>query len=511
MGSSPLLARLSRITNTALGGVVIIASVSLAQAPTGPPLTINVDWSHVIGTTKTTITLQVVDNPPLRRDSSIHDAAWANLSALHTDTTRLALWYPYPRLAVAELNPATATSTSWNFDDIDPIVEDFFHATTGHDSVFTMSTLPTWMFCDATPETIPASPDEAMWSYESGTKLCDATGRQAADYFARVASWYTRGGLTDELGQHHPSAHHERIAWWEVLNEPEYEHTINIRTYTKLYDQITAAVHMVSPQTRFVGLSLAEPTRSPAAFEYFLNPANHAPHTALDAISFHFYADAEAGETTGTETYSFFAQADAFVNAVRYIEAIRNRLSPHTQIHINEVGCISASDLNREQDESPPAFDSPYWNLCGAVFAYLYAGLSAQSIDVLGASQLLGYPTQFPSVSLLNWQTGAPNARYRVLEMLHEHFTPGDTIVQASTAAQGVSVAAYARGKQRTLLLINKRSEPLTLRLESWRGAYEDHVGLDAANFIHHQSLENDRLQLGGYEVMVVTWPAVPK
>jgi hypothetical protein len=471
------------------------------------PATVEVDWNHVIGVTKTTITLQVVENPLLRRGSPIHDAAWANLAALRTDRTRLALWYPYPRLAVAELEKPTAEKTSWDFANIDPIVEDFFHATAGHESVFTMSTIPTWMFCDAAAEHLPASPDEAMWSYEAGTKLCDPSGQQVADYFARVAGWYTQGGFVDELGQRHASDHHDPIAWWEVLNEPEYEHGLDIQTYTRLYDRTTAAVHAVSPQTKFVGMSLAEPVRSPEGFEYFLNHAHHAPDTPLDAVSFHFYADAEAGESDATETYSFFAQADAFLNAVRYIRAIRDRLSPHTQIHVNEAGCIAAADLNRGPDKMPPAFDSPYWNLCGAVFASLYAGLSAQGVDLLGASQLVGYPTQFPSVTLLNWSTGAPNARYRVLEMLHDNFGPGDAMVQATTATRGIAVSAYVCRGRRRILLINQRPQPAILRLQVWKNAEAEHVGIDTGSSLRHDRLTAGKLHLDGYSVMVVTYP----
>ena len=486
--------------------LVTFAAACAAQSPV-PSAVVTVDWTHVLGTTKTVITLQVVENPPLRRGSAIHDAAWANLAALHTDRTRLALWYPYPRLAVAELEKPTKDSTFWDFSKIDPIVEDFFRATAKHDSVFTMSTIPTWMFCDAAHEPVPASPDEAMWSYEAGARLCDPSGQQVADYYARVAGWYTQGGFVDEVGRHHASSHREHIAWWEVLNEPEYEHALDIRTYTRLFDRITAAVHAVSPETRFTGMSLAEPMRSPGVFEYFLNPANHAPGTPLDAVSFHFYADAEAGETNASETYSFFEQADAFVNSVRYIGAIRDRLSPRTEIQVNEAGCITASDLNREPDKTPPGADSVYWNLCGAVFAYLYAGLSTEGVDVLGASQLVGYPTQFPSVTLLDWSTGAPNARYRVLAMLHDQLGPGDERLRASTTAQGVAVAAYVHDGKRRLLLINKRPQPVDLQLENWKDATEDVVCFGAGNSAQHLRVDGGKIKLASYAVMIVSYP----
>ena len=478
-------------------------------AQTAMPPVLTVDWNKTIATTRTTITLQVVENPPLRRGSAIHDAAWTNLAALHTQMTRLALWYPYPRLAVAELAPPAHDITSWDFSDIDPIVEDFFTATGGHSSVFTMSTIPTWMFRQADPGPIPASPDDAMWNYGAGEELRDASGQQVADYFARVASWYTAGGFTDELGQRHSSTHHYSIAWWEVLNEPEYEHALDIQTYTKLYDHIVASVHAVSPATRFVGMSLAEPSRSPASFEYFLNPANHAPGTPLDAISYHFYAVADPGESDATEPYSFFARADGFLNSVRYIEAIRKRLSPRTETFINEAGCIAADDIAQADAHTGELPSAQYWNLCGAVFAYLYVGLAQQGIDVLGDSQLVGYPTQFPSVTLLDWQNGSPNARYRVLQLLHQSFAPGDSIVHTTFQSREIAAAAYLRPNgERTLLLINKTNRPETLTLAGAQGATEQHVDLStSAAPAVTTNLPSDTISLGGLSVMVVRLP----
>jgi hypothetical protein len=497
---------LAKLASRALHLLLAVAMARAAAAQTSAPPVLTVDWNKTIATTRTTITLQVVENPPLRRGSSIHDASWENLAALHTQMTRLALWYPYPRLAVAELVAPTRNQTSWNFSDIDPIVEDFFTATAGRSSVFTMSTIPTWMFQQADPGPIPASPNDAMWNYEAGAALRDPSGQEVADYFARVAGWYTAGGFSDELGQHHASTHHDSIAWWEVLNEPEYEHALDIRTYTRLYDRIVASVHAVSPSTRFVGMSLAEPMNSPAAFEYFLNPANHAPGTPLDAVSYHFYAVAEPGETDATEPYTFFTRADGFLNSVRYIESIRKRLSPSTQTQINEAGCIAADDIAQGNDRTGELPSAQYWNLCGAVFAYLYNGLAEQGIDVLGDSQLVGYPTQFPSVSLLNWQNGSPNARYRVLELLHQNFAPGDTILHTGLRSNEIAAAAYLRPNgECILLLINKTNRPLKLSLAGAQGATEQHVDLSTgAGPAIATHLLSDTISLGGLSVMVV-------
>jgi hypothetical protein len=43
------------------------------QAAATPPVNVTINWDKVITVSKTTPTLQVVVNPPLRRGSKIHD------------------------------------------------------------------------------------------------------------------------------------------------------------------------------------------------------------------------------------------------------------------------------------------------------------------------------------------------------------------------------------------------------------------------------------------------------
>jgi hypothetical protein len=486
-----------------------LAFALLLVCPANAQVDLHVDWNQLGAPTKTTITLQVVENPPLMRGSTIHDNAWKSLRELKTEKTRLALWYPYPRLAVAELVPPTEQATSWDFSQIDPIVEDFFAATENRSSVFTMSTIPTWMFKQADPGPIPANPAEAMWGYEPGEQLRDPSGKEVAHYYARIAQWYTQGGFKDELGKTFSSPHHYKIAYWEVLNEPEYEHAFSIENYIGLYDTVTAAVHQVSPATKFVGMSLAEPQNHPDKFEKFLNPANHAPGTPLDAISYHFYAVPEPGESDEVQQYTFFARADAFLNSVRYIESIRKRLSTRTETHINEAGCIAADDLGQGPDSMRRAPPAQYWNLCGAMFAYLYAGLAEQGIDVLGASQLVGFPTQFPSVSLVDWNTGLPNARYRVLELLHRNFGPGDRQVKVSYKSADVFVGGYVSASgEKKMLLVNKRNQDAVVHLAGLAGAMEEHVDVrTGGGAIARGRVDADQLALGPFGVSVVTLP----
>ncbi len=443
-------------------GVVLILALPLmaidlpAAARTAPQVT--VDWSRTIRISRSTATLQVVVNPLLRRGSPIHDQVYAALRRLGADNVRYVPWLPYPKLAVAELEPPTATNTFWDFSLIDPMTLDFLDATRGHPTILNFSTIPTWLFKTPQPVTFPADPNAVFWDYTQGTDLKDPTLKELGDYYARLVAWYCRGGFTDELGVPHKSGHHYKIAWWEVLNEVEAEHNTTPQQYTERYDAIVSAIHKVSPKTKFVGLALAFPDRL-NYFEYFLNPANHRPGIPLDMISYHFYANPGNGTSVSNPSaWHFCEQADSFLATVRNIENIRLRLSPSTKTDIDELGVIALDD--KTWTNRPV-----YWNAAGAMFAYLYVELSKLGIENIGESQLVGYPTQYPSVSMVNWETGKPNARFRVLELIKDNFGPGDKLVATQIACPDAAVQGYRTRAGRKLLLVNKENAAITLNL----------------------------------------------
>ena len=95
------------------------------RAQTAAPDTLMVKWDQTQMISKTTLTLQVVVNPPLRRGTSMHDSIFTALHTLGCDYVRYGPWLPYPRLGVAELQPPTHEKTSWDFSVIDPMTLDF--------------------------------------------------------------------------------------------------------------------------------------------------------------------------------------------------------------------------------------------------------------------------------------------------------------------------------------------------------------------------------------------------
>ena len=276
-----------------------------------------------------------------------------------------------------------------------------------------------------------------------------------ADYYARLASWYTQGGFTDELGKFHASGHHYDIRYWEVFNEIDGEHDTTPQHYVERYDAITEAVLKVAPQMKFVALALSAPSSAPRTFAYFLDPKNHKPGVPLDYISFHVYATPSADQTLESWQYTFFDQASEFLTATRYILQIRDRLSPSTKVMVNEAGSILNGDMTQgEPNHVEKPIPAAYWNLSGALYAYLYAELAKLGVDVVGESQLVGYPSQFPSVSMVDWTNGKPNARFTVLELLKNNFGPGDELADTEVRSNGsladsdaIEAQAFSNGR----------------------------------------------------------------
>ena len=432
---------------------------------------VTVDWNKIISISKTTPTLQVVENPVVRPGSSIHQNTFKALKELGADYVRYVPWFPYPKMAVAELKAPAKDKTYWNFTYPDSTMEAIMNATSGHSVVINFSTTPAWMWKTDSVVKYPDDPYKVSWDYNQGAMLRDTTMKEVAGYFARLFSWYTKGGFTDELGVFHKSDHYYKIPYWEVLNEPDLEHNISPQVYTKMYDAIVSQLKKISPTTKFIGISVAF-NGSPEWFEYFLNSKNHKPGIPLDGISYHFYGTPSFHDQKIEDyQYTFFEKANAFLEKVRYIENIRKRLSPKTSTTINEIGTIIGSNVG---DDIP----NDYWNLSGAMYAYIFLELTKMGIDVAGESQLVGYPTQFPDVSMMDWKNGNPNARYWVLKLLKDNFGVGDKLVSTSLSSSDAICQAFITAKGKKILFINPRNKEVKINLpaeaKSASAAYVD-------------------------------------
>ncbi|MGB8987315.1 MAG: glycosyl hydrolase family 39, partial [Candidatus Sulfotelmatobacter sp.] len=347
--------------------LVVAKGALLAQAaPSVAAPAVIVKWEKRIPN-HTVPTLQAVINPMLQRGSPIHDAALDALHKLGADYVRYAFWFPYPKMAVAELRPPEVDQTFWDFKYMDPLVDDFLRASQGHPSVFSFSTIPQWMFTTPKPVVYPDDPGQVFWDYSQGTELTNV--QALADYYARLAGWYTQGGFTDELGKFHASGHHFDIGYWEVFNEIDGEHDTRPQQYVERYDAIAQAVLKVAPSMKFVALALSSPSLFPRTFSYFLDATNHRPGVPLDYISFHFYATPSGDQTLEDWQYTFFDQANEFLTATRYILQIRDRQSPLTKVMVNEAGSILAGDMVQgEPGHIEKAIPPAYWNLSASLY-----------------------------------------------------------------------------------------------------------------------------------------------
>ncbi len=502
--------RIDAVLYCAVLFVIFGAGLACSAQAAAKPSAVTVDWNNTVLISRSTPTLQVVVNPMLRGGTPIHDGAFDAVKQLGADYVRYVPWLPYPRLAVAELEPPTSTGTSWDFSLIDPMTKDFLSSTEGHSTVMNFSTMPAWLFKTPKPVTYPKDPNEANWDYTQGTELKDPSGKELGNYYGRLVSWYTRRGFTDENGKRHASGYHYSFPIWEVLNEVDFEHDTTPEQYTQRYDAIVSAIHQVSPETKFMGLALAKPS-DPHWFEYFLDHKNHKPGIPLDYISYHFYASPSAHQNINNWQYTFFDQADGFLATVRYINAIRNRLSPATKIDTDELGIILPDDNNQVADASghiasiPPA----YWNAAGALYAYLYIGLANEGVDVIGESQLVGYPSQFPSVTMIDWTNGKPNARYWVLKLLKDNFHPGDKIVKTTLASDnGVTAQAFVTPTGKKLLIVNRRNRSTEITLPDSAGVAKISTvdKLSAEGPAVDSQLTGATLQLTPFAVSLVSW-----
>jgi hypothetical protein len=487
-----------------LFAVIVVAGTGLLSAQQ-PTLTIHWDKTTVVS--KSIPTLQVVVNPPLRHEDPLSEASYKAVKELGADYVRYVPWLPYPRLGVAELEPPTAQKTSWDFSHIDPMTKDFLAATEGHLPIVNFSTIPAWLFKTDKPITYPADPYQVFWDYTQGTELRDPSGKELGDYYARLVSWYVNGGFSDENGVRHESGYHYKLPMWEILNEPEFEHLTTPEQYTQRYDAIVSAVHKVSPETKFVALALAQPSIVPGYFEYFLNPKNHRSGIPLDMISYHFYATPVAGQTLDSWQYTFFDQAAGFINTVRYVENIRKRLSPETKSDLDELGVILPTDNTPADKIAPPP---AYWNVAGALYGYLYIELARQQIDIIGESQLIGYPTQFPSVSMMDWTRNQPNARFWVLKLLKDTFHPGDKLLETELKGDhsaDLAAQAFITPSGRKLLLVNKRNSAIEIPLADAATATALTVDL-ATEDGPARSIKpaGDKIKLESFAVTVVSW-----
>jgi hypothetical protein len=334
----------------------------------------------------------------------------------------------------------------------------------------------------------PAVSDYAYTKDTTGDLLKDPTGKQFGEYQARIFAWYTQGGFTDELGKFHKSPYHFKIDYWGVMNEQTMENRLSMAQYTRLYDQTVIAIRKIDPNVQFMAPEFVGLRDLYDAERYFLDPKNHDPAARpVQWFCFHNYVLASDDPATWQKAFftgqddGFGATPASFGTMLRQVNAIRDQLSPNTQIAIDELGTfdtIKPLDLSHfDMENSPATVSAPYnaynrlyWVASGGNWAANFISAENHGIRILSMTQMVGAPTQSESCSMINWDTAAPNAHYRVLELVNRNFGPGDRLIATTSTSIDVIAQASATPGGHKLLLVNTSNHAIDLDLS---GAFE--------------------------------------
>ncbi len=129
-------------------------------------------------------------------------------------------------------------------------------------------------------------------------------------------------------------------------------------------------------------------------------------------------------------------------------------------------------------------------------------------------SQMVGYPTQYPSVSMVIWNNGGGNSRYFVLRMLIEHFGLKngarsvdlvDTTSTGLTFGQGFVINENGRETLK-ILVVNKSATQQSFTIDGVKGQtmmYVD-IGTGPYNKPVTTTLQSDSFLLQGHGVGVI-------
>ena len=499
----------------------ILAPVAgLCQLAAPEEVRVTADWKQTLGVAKTIPTTQILAHAYSLRTSPIHDALFNALKDLHTDDTRLQFWYSVTAQAVLEQKEPTATETFWDFQYADPLVADYYANTAGKHHL-NITTIPRWMF-NVPPLDVPKDPTASFYTYTdntTGALLKDPSGKQIADYQARIFQWYTKGGFKDEVGTFHKSGHHYKVEYWDVLNEPDFENKITVEQFTRIYDAVTEAIHKIDPNVQFYAPEVSG-SEVPWA-KYFLDPKNHKPGSLpVEWFTFHNYVNAKNEPETWQAKYftdpakgeTEGASARVLVDRMHQVLKIRDELSPKTQVIVDELGTFN--DIKDTEEacraaEPYQAYKPLYWNAIGANWAYIFIASERLGLPVFSMSQMIGYPTQCPSISMFDKDTAKPNAHYWVLSLINKHFGPGDSLVKTETSSPDVEVQAATTRSGKKVLLVNTSDRNLTVNLaESYSGARVTADTVDETsgeNAPRHEQLSNPSVTLAPFAVAVVS------
>jgi hypothetical protein len=393
----------------ALVCAVFVVALVGCTAPSAPAAgaAISVDAGEQIGVMRTRLGTQFVwpgglDRAPATR--GLFKALAPSLVRINATT-----------IGADPVLPAGIRKGDWSFDSLNSIVNDARAA--GSDILLTVAYAPEW-----------------MWDCAKGT-LRDAGFAEFGDYMARLVGYFNRGAFVAEDGRTivNPGGQANRIAYWELWNEPDQlkgcppnGNRITVSQYVAMWNAAAAKMLAVDPTIKLVG-----PATSQAGVADYvpalLTGAAHKP----DIISFHGY-----GGWLNSQTDRFLFEGDGTSFGLRGIERVVARVrtwAPGIPVWISEL------NVNAAFDESPSAERA--WNAFGAAW-----GASAfRTLALSGADAVFQYQFAHPDLrqfSLVDARTGDPLLPYWRDYLLARYFPPGTTLVRSTSNVPGVETLA---------------------------------------------------------------------
>jgi len=123
---------------------------------------------------------------------------------------------------------------------------------------------------------------------------------------------------------------------------------------------------------------------------------------------------------------------------------------------------------------------------------------------------LVGFPTQYPDVSMINYQNNKPNARFWVLKMIKDNIKAGDKLVETSIAANNgddIAGQGFTNGNSKKVLILNKRNKTVQLKVPpEFKGAKISTIDERSGDDAPVQSvISGDAIELKPFGVCLVT------
>ena len=81
---------------------------------------------------------------------------------------------------------------------------------------------------------------------------------------------------------------------------------------------------------------------------------------------------------------------------------------------------------------------------------------------MIGESQLVGFPSQYPDVTMINYKNNKPNARFWVLKLIKDNMEAGDKLVQTGVDGDywgGLLAQGFITSSGKKVLIINKKKQ----------------------------------------------------